>query len=73
MQLGSYSNLSSNAPATGPSVNHEEMQNPLGRAALQLGMEVASVYTDAKDPDPLPLHLAPFFDPKMFRDASRWG
>lgn len=37
--------------------------------ALQLGMDVTSVYTDAKDPNPLPLQ----FDHRMFRGASRWG
>lgn len=37
--------------------------------ALQLGMDVTSVYTDAKDPNPVPLQ----FDHRMFRGASRWG
>lgn len=64
MQLRSYiwdSMLSSSVLSAAPSVNPRDKQNSPGRAALQLGMEVASVYTDAKDPNPPPLQYCPFF------------
>ena len=36
------------SPSPAPSINHWEKQNLLGRASLQLVMEVASVYSDAR-------------------------
>lgn len=65
--------LSSKALSTAPSINPREKQKPLGTAALQLVMEVASVYSDAEDPNPLPLQFALFLDSRMFRGASKWS
>lgn len=65
--------LTSNALSPAPSINPGKKQNLLGRVVQPLGMEVASVYTDAKNPNPPKLQFVPFFDPRMFRGNSGQG